>query len=929
MKPFDRRYVVGIDLGTTNSAVSYAALEEGNREGGASGIEVFHMPQLVHEGEVSALPVLPSFLYLCAGYEVQPESLALPWKKETDETVGTLAREQGSRVPGRLVSSAKSWLCHGKVDRTGRILPWGADKDVKKVSPVQATAAYLRHIREAWNHGWNGEEDHILENQNVIVTVPASFDEVARDLTLEASRLAGLPDVTLLEEPLAAFYSWLVFHEKDWQSHVRPGQLICVCDVGGGTSDFTLITLREVEASPRFERIAVGDHLILGGDNMDLALARGAESRLRDGGSQSLSANRWQALCHQCRQAKELILEGGADSKTVTLMGEGRRLIAGTLAVTLDRSEVERVILEGFFPIVDRTGSPAEGVRKGITEFGLPYAQDPAVTRHLCRFLERHAQDVQRVLGRSGPFPDFLLFNGGALKPEKVQARILQAIRHWFGEEAQPAVLHNPNLDLAVSRGAAYYGLVKAGRGVRVGSGSARAYYLGVSREGDAGGPKGEEAAICLVERGMEEGTQIELAEREFQVLANRPVSFRMYSSSYRSGDRMGDLVSVDDSLTLMAPLHTVIQFGKKAGQKSVPVRVEARYTEMGTLALWCHSIATGHRWRLQFQLRSVDSGPTVGDDQVFEESTVQEARDLVAGVFAGEDRTVSPEALVGAVAKVVQRPRDRWPLGFIRRLADDLLDRAPARKKSPDHEARWLNLTGFCLRPGCGDAVDPHRIRNVWTHFQKGPVYGNHSQVTLEWWVLWRRVAGGLSAGQQRQILQDLAATVRPRRGMPQTKMSAQESMEIWMLLGNLERLTAKDKTELGSSLLTQLHPRKSKPQQWWALSRLGARDLLYGPLDRVVAPEDVTRWIETVLGIEWRNPRPVGQALAQMARCTGDRRRDVAQSVREKVVQWLQPHDWSVPCVLLVTEVIPIDAQEESMLFGESLPSGIVLRE
>ena len=545
----DKHYIIGIDLGTTNSAVSYVELQTP----GERRIRIFRIPQMTGAGEFSRLPVLPSFLYIPGTYDIAKEAIAIPWNTDDDTFVGAFARDHGAKVPARLVSSAKSWLCHSNVDRKARILPWGSDDEVFKVSPVQATAAYLKHVRNAWNNEKGDEPDLYLENQILVITVPASFDEVAREMTLEAASLAGLSHVTLLEEPLAAFYNWLIRHEHHWGDFVKPDELILVCDVGGGTTDFTLITLREADGSPRFERIAVGDHLILGGDNIDLALARHIETNLSKK-RLSLSGDRWKTLCHECRQSKESILDGEIDSKRITIMGEGGKLIGGTLSATLTRKDVEETILEGFFPLARAQSDPRDVDRKGITEFGLPYAQDPAVTRHLGRFLERHREDIATILHKDRCAPDLILFNGGSLKSEVVQERIRAAIRHWFDldEDADlPRILENPEPDLSVALGASYYGLVKIGEGVRVGSGSARSVYLGVQAHGSEGPVASKERkALCLVERGLDEGSHIELTDKKFEVLANQPVSFDLYSSSFRSGDRCGELVSVDDSLT-------------------------------------------------------------------------------------------------------------------------------------------------------------------------------------------------------------------------------------------------------------------------------------------------------------------------------------------------------------------------------------------
>ena len=612
------RYIVGIDLGTTNSSVSFIDLSACP---GSGQIDTFEVPQFTGPGEISDLNILPSFLYLPGEHEIRKRTLCLPWQSDINSFAGAFAREQGAKVPKRVVSSAKSWLCHGKVDREAPILPWGADEEVGKLSPVEATSAYLRHIKEAWNHKAEGDEGLYLEYQTVVITVPASFDEVARELTLKAASRVGIGNVVLLEEPLAAFYNWLVKHEQKWDRLVQPGELLLVCDVGGGTTDFTLITLREANSDPVFERIAVGDHLILGGDNMDLALARRLERRLKTKQKGPLNTHRWQALCHQCRQAKEEILSDLANSKIITLVGEGRRVIADTISARLTRKEIEETILDGFFPLIGPGDTLAERPRPGITELGLPYAQDPAITRHLVRFLEQHRNDVIQMLGKETPQPDLILFNGAALKPARIQARIREAVRRWFKEKdrALPRVLASPDLDLAVALGASCYGLAKRGYGVRVRSGSARAYYLGIfvgvsAPERKVAHSRAPEKAICLVERGMPEGTKNELNNKSFYVLANQPVRFYLYSSNFRAGDRVGDVIKVDDSLIPLPPLQTVIKFGRKQKGVSVPVKVEAWYMEVGTLALWCQSTRSIHRWRFQFQLREADQTAPVPD---------------------------------------------------------------------------------------------------------------------------------------------------------------------------------------------------------------------------------------------------------------------------------------------------------------------------
>ncbi len=918
-------FLVGIDLGTTNSAVSFVDLRKG-ADGSKKNppIEIFTIPQLTGPGEVGSLPVLPSFLYLPGAYEVDPKAVAHPWPTPEEHFVGALARDQGARVPGRLVSSSKSWLCHAGVDRNRPILPWGAPEDVRKVSPVQAGAAYLAHIKRAWNHVHGDEEELFLENQTVILTVPASFDEVARELTLSAAKLAGYRHVTLIEEPLAAFYSWLIAHEIEWERYVRPGELILICDVGGGTTDFTLITLRAVEGgSPRFERIAVGDHLILGGDNIDLALARSVEAKWTDRQS-SLSTDRWKSLCHECRKAKESILSQEVDSHRITLMGSGSRLIAGTVSADLDRATVERIVLEGFFPIIDDIVG-VRSRRPAITEFGLPYESEPAITRHICRFLARHQHDVERIVGKPRPLPDLILFNGGMLKPKIIQDRIIRAIGSFFAEEG-PRLLHNPDLDQAVSLGAAYYGLVKIGRGVRVGSGSPRSFYLGLGDHARTAGVPAR--AICLVERGLDEGSTIELSDKQFEVLANQPVRFDLFSSSYRGEDQSGEIVAIDDTFTRLPPLQTVIRYGKTGPKTSIPVRIEAQYTEMGTLALFCRSMTSGHRWQLQFQLRDAEEAPEeVGDQTVLEAGVVLQAKEALQAAFNGAD-TARLDGLVKEIASLIDLPRDEWPLGLIRELADILLRNPQVRARSAVHEARWMNLLGFCLRPGFGDALDAERIKQCWKVYIEGPAFGANPLVQTEWWIMWRRLAGGLVPGQQRQLTLKAEPLLNPKKGKKKVRLSLQHQLEMWMLIANLERLYVKDKVYWGRLLLSKMQPGQVRHQHFWALARIGARELLYGPADRVVPAAEVANWIDNLLGRNWPQVIPLGNALAQLARKTGDRTRDLDQRAIDRLLAWMSQYTELEEQNRYLLEVVPIARQEERTLYGESLPVGLVLR-
>jgi molecular chaperone DnaK (HSP70) len=928
------RYVVGIDLGTTNCAVAYVDTAK------SLTVQHFPIPQLVKEATVASLPTLPSFLYLPGTHDLPAGSLALPWDREREYIVGRFAQVQGARVPGRMIVSAKSWLCHPEVDRTAAILPWGAPSEVHKLSPIEVSAHYLLHIREAWNQRMGRQ--HPLETQQVILTVPASFDEVARELTVQAAEQAGLARVTLLEEPQAAFYAWLVAHVDSWQTQLKAGDVILVCDIGGGTTDLSLVAVTQGKSQLQLERVAVGDHLLLGGDNMDIALARQVEARLTKGGR--LEAQRWQALTQQCRMAKEdLFADPNRQSVTITLAGRGSAVVGGTLSDNLTREELEQVILNGFFPVVDSDVGPRRSARVGLQEFGLPYATEPEIPRHLSLFLRQHAGSTHGSLMR----PDAVLFNGGALTPLAIRERIVDILSGWFSEaqdsQWRPTTLTTTSLDLAVAYGAAYYGLVRRGQGVRIGGGSARAYYLGIGAQGkEQTTMDGTVNALCLVRHGMEEGEEVHLQEPEFEVLANQPVSFPLYASSLRMSDPPGALLSLPTAeVTILPAIRTVLRFGKKTGVTTIPVRVSAKFTEVGTLELWCEAKQTNHRWRLQFQLRGEGASTplflpgTVSEEHVIDETLLGEALQLVRSSFlpsSSGGEQISPQTLTRQLEQALGTNKDNWPLSAIRRVWDTLWEYEKGRERSPEHEARWLNLIGFCLRPGFGHSTDEWRLQQLWKIYPRGPAHGNAIQCRAEWWNLWKRVAGGLSRQQQTVLYNDIAPWLLPKLKNKikagRSKVGPQEIREMWQIMGSCERLGAEVKADLGEELLHEVEKGKASDQEVWALARLGARSLMYGPTNCIVRHEVAERWVEKLLRTEWRKPDQIGFALMQIARYTGDRTRDLNDDLRQRLAERLSPLSSGQRWAKQVLEVVPLEAREQARILDEALPVGLRIR-
>ena len=615
------RFVVGIDLGTTNSALAWVDASADDDRPRVSAQEI---PQLTSPGEVTRRPLLPSFLYAPGELDFPQGSTALPWDAAPPHVVGELARRRGAESPTRLVASAKSWLSYGGANRTAPILPWGAPDDVPHVSPVDASAAYLRHLAAAFDADVAaGDGGLALARQDVLLTVPASFDEEARELTLRAAHAAGLEHVTLLEEPQAAFYAWLDSLGDGWRRRVAVGDLVLVCDVGGGTTDFSLISVAEHDGELALERVAVGDHILLGGDNMDLALARLLQGRLEAAGHR---VDTWQlhGLWHQARLAKEALLnDPSLRERPVTLLGRGARLIGGTITTTLTLDDVNEALLEGFFPEVASDEMPARQRRVGLQEIGLPYAADAAVTRHLARFLRRQTTDgLTKQIIRRGPSglvcPTHVLFNGGVMKAEPLRTRIVEVLSGWVRAEGlEPLtdrhVLESPDLDQAVAHGAAYYGMARRGRGVRIRSGAARSYYVGIESAMPAvPGLPAPLKALCVVPFGMEEGTSASVEDRTFGLIVGEPAEFRFLSSTVRKADRVGALIEDwGDELEELSPLEVVLP-GENPDDAAVPVTLESRVTEVGTLELWC--VAAGRakttgaagsgRWKLELNIR-------------------------------------------------------------------------------------------------------------------------------------------------------------------------------------------------------------------------------------------------------------------------------------------------------------------------------------
>ena len=590
------KYIVGIDLGTTNSVLAFASLDKDQ-----PSVELFAVPQLVAAATVESRTALPSFLYLASPHEAEGGAFDLPWQSGRELAVGELARRQAAEVPDRTVAAAKSWLAHSRVDRRQPILPWNAPDEVPKVSPVEASQRYLEHLGGAWNAAL---PDAPLAEQRVVLTVPASFDARARELTREAALNAGLPEgMVLLEEPQAAVYAWLADVGDRWRRQLKLGDKLLVCDVGGGTTDLTLVEVTEEVGNLELERLAVGNHLLVGGDNMDLALAHHVAGRFAEKG---VKLDPWQsvALWHSCRAAKETVLtSGGPEKHSIAVLGRGARLIRGTVSIEVDRDDVASLLVDGFFPRVAVTERPARRRLSGFQEIGLPFESDTAITRHLAAFLQAHGA------GADSPVrPSHVLFNGGVFKADVLRDRLLEVLGSWFPNDPPPQPLAGaPDLDHAVAKGAAYYGWAKHRGGMRIRGGTARAYYVGIETAGLAvPGAVRPLRALCVVPIGMEEGTETDVPSDEIGLVVGEPAQFRFYSSSVRKQDRPGDVLPRwgEDELSETDSLETTLPADEAVEEDYVPVRFHARVTELGMLELWCVSPQTNRRWKLEFSVR-------------------------------------------------------------------------------------------------------------------------------------------------------------------------------------------------------------------------------------------------------------------------------------------------------------------------------------
>ncbi len=987
------RYVVGIDLGTTNCAVAFM-----DTHSSKPLLEIFRIEQMVDFQTSQFSDTLPSFHYeLTSSESSQINSRFQFLDGEHVSVVGAFARQRGVQMPGRCIASAKSWLCHSLVDRTSDLLPWSADDGVQMLSPVQASRRYLEHIRRMWDRDHPGEP---LAQQDVIVTLPASFDEVARRLTIQAAAEAGLPNVILIEEPQAAFYAWLVRHQDTWTQCMHPGQSILVCDIGGGTTDFTLIRVVETKpsaptshaTSPNLDpntgesleaidlsqsvgeslqatfglhRVAVGEHLMLGGDNLDLALARSLEQQLLadSPGQDRLRPRQWDALKAQCRAAKETLL--GQKPPVVykmSLPGSGSKLIENTRTLSIELEWARKLLVDGFFGRVSLHERP-DKAGEGFQEFGLPYAADPNVNRHLAAFLWEHRwagrdeQAHEQLTDQQAARPDWVLFNGGVLESTQIRQAILDQIATWFqsgapagpvqnADEAwKPGLLEGNRLDLAVAQGAAYFGQVRRGEGVRIDARLARAYYLLIEQS--------PPRAMCVMPANAMPLDRFRIEEHPFHLMVGQPVQFPLFHSSTNLIHEIGQIVPVDiESMTAMPPIRTVLEMGNRKLQQSVPVVLESELSEIGTLAM---NLVVAQppesepvpknqdpktSWKLEFDVRmstsanASSSGQQTGWIETAQSTQVEAAIEAMEQVF-GDSPSILPKLGVTYLTDKIGIARRDWNPTLLREMWRYLVDHQAYRKISAEHESRWLNMVGWCLRPGFGLAADDWRVNSTWRSVHNKLLHRTITNAS-ETIVLWRRIAGGFTPGQQRALFQDCWARVRPvlAGGTQSQSSNTNVAIELMRLIGSLEWLSSDEKSTVAEQILQSFGRKKLEALHGpllWTLGRLGSRTPVYATLQQVVSASRVQSWVEKLLKLEeaWiaKNAGMVSLCLMQMTRRTDDRYRDVPSSLRERVAARLTQLSSPALHIDLILRGGGLDQASEDSIIGESLPLGFRL--
>jgi hypothetical protein len=912
------RRIVGIDLGTTHTVVAWLDPETRPTP------QVFKVPTPSAPGQQSLRDTVCSVLYAPHPGE---------FFDEKEWLVGDYAERRGREVPNRAIISAKSWLSYAAVDRKAPILPWGSEEVVRKLSPVEASARILVQVKTAWDDAFPA---YPLAQQSLVLTVPASFDPTARELTLEAAKQVGLA-VRLLEEPQAAFYDYLERSRENELSTLlesakaegRDHALALVCDVGGGTTDLTLLAITETTSgAAAIERLAVGRHLLLGGDNMDLALAHHLE-RAFTRGTERLSPHRFAQLVLLARSAKERLLAANAPEQVaVALAAEGSTLVGTTQTATVHKTDVERLIIGGFFP--ETTFGPlAPRARSGLIGFGLPYETEPAITRHVAAFLHRQMGADAKL--------DALLLNGGVFLSPQLVSALTRAIAPVCARRFM--TLHQPHPELAVARGAAVYGLAILGHGLRIGGGSAFGYYVAV----DSADAK-ERRAVCVVPRGSRDGEVHRAVSAPLALTVGKPVRFELYSSDFGPIHTPGELVTLDERFELTCPIAA--HFADER-TREIPVVLEGELSAIGTLELACVTTQSTppERFALVFEIRGqeteigerLDSIPTSNQRKTdflerayhrSESNQLDEASSLIQRVFGKAKTIVSSREVKDLFRNLEQLlgPRVKWDLELSRRLFDLVGSKSQARRRSHDHERLYFMLSGYLLRPGFGHPLDRTRVRQLVPLFPKGLFFPNELRNWQQFFVAYRRIAPGLDEIEQTELYTTLYPHLLPVTARGKTKGSFRPLAEPELLecASWLERLPVDKRVSQGNAFFERTWTKRD-PLLWASLGRIGARVPVYASLHHVVPTKYVEEWLEQLLREKWDELPSAPTAIVQMARVTGDRSRDIGPHLRSDLCRRLERLNVPIEQWRPVREFVEVAERERSECFGEELPVGL----
>ncbi|MBM7035886.1 hsp70 family protein [Vibrio ulleungensis] len=907
-------YLVGIDLGTTHCVVAFASIDANPNE----PINLLPIPQLIGPGQVADRLSLPSFRFHPHSTQFSVADLTLPWQQqpvlgdEQPAIIGEWARELGTHSPSQLVSSAKSWLSHDKVDRHDSILPWIASEETHRISPVIASASYLNYLRQAWDHQ---HPVHKLAEQKLTITIPASFDEAARKLTLEGAALAGLHNVTLLEEPQAACYDWVARSQQDAEQQLKEHASILVVDVGGGTTDLSLIATHDHNNNFELNRVAVGEHLMLGGDNIDLAIAHLAERSLNN--NARMNTANLSKLAQQARKTKELLLgDNELTESKITLLGSGSKLIGASRSTSVTKSDLHQLALDGFFPLTDIDTLPSTK-RGAIVEFGLPFVSDPAISKHIAQFLAQHQQQTG--------LPTAVLYNGGLFNSALVAKRVTELLSSWSSREV--TVLENPHPDHSVAYGAVAFLQAKQGKLATIKSGASRSFYLHLPSKSGPG------RALCLLKKGEMPGTEVKLTGRTFNLTINQPARFHVLSAHQEILIKQNEVAHGQIIDVVNAPLHPLPALVTTISDKSidannVDVQLITQQTEIGTIKLECQSLVSDHRWELEFDTRQHANPDSDGAPS----PQLKTANQLISQAFSG-NRKISDGKEIKTLTRHLEKQlgnKDDWSFNTLRSIYDTLQQGRKRRRRSDRHEQVWLRLAGHTLRPGFGDVNDSWRIEQLWALNQHTLQFPS-TQSWNDWWTLWRRVAGGLNQEQQEQLLTQLAPFLHPgavssKQGRERAHQHGYESMV--RLAASLEQLEAEDKLLLGNWFFKRATQQKDHvATHWWAVARIGTRFSMQQSQQKLLPKSTVEAWLTSLLALSWDKSDGIAFCASMLAANVADRELVVSDSLQQQVIARLQQVKAPASWISMVANVQQLDSESQAKALGDTLPSGLKL--